>query len=87
MIPVFNNHFYTRLCLEALRESRPGEPRHELIIVDNGSTDDTSAVLALFGDDIHKVLRNDKNMALGMPLTRVRRLPGGNTSCFSIMML
>jgi len=40
VIPTFNKLELTRQCLRALRASTPA-PRHEIIVVDNGSTDGT----------------------------------------------
>ncbi len=40
VIPTFNKLDLTRQCLRALRVNAAG-PRHEIIVVDNGSTDDT----------------------------------------------
>jgi O-antigen biosynthesis protein len=40
IIPTFNKSKLTRQCLQALRDNTPA-PRHEIIVVDNGSTDGT----------------------------------------------
>lgn len=61
IIPVFNNCFYTRLCLDALHRTRETNPPYELILVDNGSTDDTAAVLAEFSADLSQVVSNSTN--------------------------
>ena len=44
VIPTFNNIELTRRCLSALQGGTPA-PRHEVIVVDNGSTDGTSQFL------------------------------------------
>ena len=45
IVPCWNQVEFTRLCLQALfRSTRPGS--WELIVVDNGSTDETAAYLA-----------------------------------------
>lgn len=46
VVPLHNSSLYTRIFLVTLREILPGEPRVEVVLVDNGSTDDTPAVLA-----------------------------------------
>jgi len=55
IIPVFNKFSLTRDCLHSLREHAPAI-RMEVIVVDNGSSDETSTELeplgrTLFGDD------------------------------------
>ena len=45
VIPVFNQWTHTAACLAALGETLPGELETEIIIVDDGSTDDTRANL------------------------------------------
>jgi hypothetical protein len=50
VIPTYNRaHFVRRAVDCALHQSRPGD---EVIVVDDGSTDDTAAVLAPYGDRI-----------------------------------
>src|SRR5947209_13976812 len=44
IIPTYNRSGYVRDCLTALRES--GVPDLEVIVADDGSTDDTAAVVA-----------------------------------------
>jgi O-antigen biosynthesis protein len=44
VIPTFNKIELTRRCLQALRDCTPA-PRHEIIVVDNGSTDGTPQFL------------------------------------------
>src|SRR5205807_1960035 len=44
IVPCWNQRAFTRLCLQAL--FRYTRPAWELIVVDNGSTDDTAAYLA-----------------------------------------
>jgi GT2 family glycosyltransferase/tetratricopeptide (TPR) repeat protein/glycosyltransferase involved in cell wall biosynthesis len=44
IIPTFNKIELTRQCLRALHDSTPA-PRHEIIVVDNGSTDGTTEFL------------------------------------------
>ena len=43
-----NKASYTRLCLASLLRSQGAE--YEMIVVDNGSTDDTPQVLAEMGE-------------------------------------
>ena len=59
IIPLFNNVEFTRHCLEALTTSTP-QHLHELILIDNGSSDGTSELINGLPSDI-KVIRNAKN--------------------------
>jgi cellulose synthase/poly-beta-1,6-N-acetylglucosamine synthase-like glycosyltransferase len=45
VVPVFNDPEGIRGCITALRRQRYAEDRYEIIVVDNGSTDATPAVL------------------------------------------
>jgi GT2 family glycosyltransferase len=45
VIPVFNQCPFTRKCLEVLARNTPASTPFEVLIVDNGSTDDTQAFL------------------------------------------
>jgi GT2 family glycosyltransferase len=51
IIPTFNGAALLERCLEALLASRP-ETDHEVIIVDDGSTDETTRVVAEYGDAV-----------------------------------
>jgi glycosyltransferase involved in cell wall biosynthesis len=67
IVPCFNQRGFTQLCLQALfRFTRPGS--WELIVIDNGSTDDTAAYLAGVQDATAvpaTVITNPRN--LGFP--------------------
>lgn len=58
IIPVFNALKYTKLCLSSLRLTTFFP--HELIFVDNGSTDGTIEFLSEFSNI--KVIRSEKNL-------------------------
>lgn len=45
-IPVFNQEHYTAMCLDSLRRS--GIAEEQIVVVDNGSTDGTPALLARY---------------------------------------
>lgn len=60
IIPLFNRVDLTRGCLESLVENTPGD-LYEVVLVDNGSTDDTSAFLAQLEGDVI-IVRNTKNL-------------------------
>lgn len=58
IIPVFNQAPYTAKCLETIFKNTPGS--YEIIVVDNGSTDDTPQLLDNYAGKI-RVLRNTTN--------------------------
>jgi GT2 family glycosyltransferase len=51
IIPTFNGAALLKRCLEALLASRP-KTDHEVIVVDDGSTDETTRVVAEYGDAV-----------------------------------
>jgi GT2 family glycosyltransferase/tetratricopeptide (TPR) repeat protein len=57
IIPTYNQLVYTQMCLESIR-ARTDEP-HELIVVDNGSTDGTVDYLRCCADV--KLIENSEN--------------------------
>jgi GT2 family glycosyltransferase len=59
VVPVFNKVELTMQCLAALA-AVTGAPDFEVIVVDNGSTDDTPAFLEKLGGDV-QVIRNAAN--------------------------
>jgi GT2 family glycosyltransferase/MoaA/NifB/PqqE/SkfB family radical SAM enzyme/glycosyltransferase involved in cell wall biosynthesis len=62
IIPIFNNWRYTYACLQAILERSGDDIPYEVIIADDGSTDDTHIML----DRIHgiHVLKNTSNLGL-----------------------
>src|SRR5579859_4948321 len=82
VIPVFNNCFYTRLCLASLRSNREAEPPFEIIVVDNGSTDDTAVVLKQFEADISETIRNPKNLGFAVASNQGAALARGKYLVF-----
>ena len=64
IISLFNCLELTRKCLESLEETVPSTLDHELILIDDGSTDGTREFLAEYarGKERLKVLLNDGNL-------------------------
>ncbi|MGH7258803.1 MAG: glycosyltransferase, partial [Nitrospiraceae bacterium] len=60
IIPVYNRAELTRQCLTALAAVTEGAS-YEVIFVDNGSTDETAALLDSLGGDV-RVVRNTDNL-------------------------
>lgn len=54
IIPVHDNCGLTRQCLETILDAPP-KCAHEIIVVDDASTDDTRAMLSAFGDAVQVV--------------------------------
>lgn len=64
-----NNLAFTRACLAALCENTPADPRYELILVDNASTDGTTAYLRSLPIPV-QVLSNDSNVGFSRACNR-----------------
>src|SRR5205823_4953534 len=59
LIPVFNKASLTRQCLETLI-ARPPKVDHEIIVIDDASTDDTQRLLSGYDDRV-RVIRHKTN--------------------------
>ena len=60
---------YIGRCIRSLVAQRFARSQYEIVVVDDGSTDRTSAILETFGADI-RVIRNDKNLGLPASLNK-----------------
>ncbi|HRD66719.1 MAG TPA: glycosyltransferase [Candidatus Competibacter sp.] len=56
IIPSYNESKYIRLCLESLRNLNYPEDKLEIIIIDNGSTDDTVVICSEYTSKIYIAL-------------------------------
>lgn len=65
IIPVFNKSFFTKNCLKDLDHLSEG---HEIIVVDNGSVDNTAEIVALYPRV--KYLKNDSNFGFAAGANR-----------------
>jgi GT2 family glycosyltransferase len=61
VIPVFNQSRYTLMCLDSLRQT--GVAESQILVIDNGSTDDTPACLARHPGV--RVIQNPSNLGCG----------------------
>jgi glycosyltransferase involved in cell wall biosynthesis len=60
---------YIGRCIRSLVAQRFARSQYEIVVVDDGSTDRTSAILETFGADV-RVIRNDKNLGLPASLNK-----------------
>jgi GT2 family glycosyltransferase len=67
--PLFNCLDHTRAMLASLQASMPPGITHEIILVDDGSTDGTREWIARLGDP-HRVVLNESNLGFGAATNR-----------------
>ncbi len=77
VIPLFNNLALTRACVESLQATLPAGLAHEIILVDDGSTDGTRAWLATLGPPF-RVLLNERNLGYAAANNRAAALATGD---------
>jgi GT2 family glycosyltransferase len=75
--PLFNCLALTQAMVESLRSTIPEGLSHEIILVDDGSTDGTRAWLATLGPPFRVVL-NEKNLGYGAANNRGAAIAGGD---------
>jgi glycosyltransferase involved in cell wall biosynthesis/GT2 family glycosyltransferase len=68
LVAVYNGERYLRAALESIRRQTVSD--FELVVVDDGSTDLTPAVLAAFGDPRLRIVRNEERLGLAGALNR-----------------
>lgn len=80
IIPAFNKSFLTRQCLDAI-VSRPPAVDFEIIVVDNGSRDNTAAMLASFGSRIRPII-NERNVFFARACNQAAEVARGDLLLF-----
>lgn len=80
VIPVFNKWNFTKSCLDDL--SKLPTDTHEIIIVDNASTDETRASIHEDKYDFVRYVRNDTNLGFAKACNAGFSLSIGNTVMF-----
>ena len=69
IIPTYNREKYLGRCMRSLLTQSIGKDNFEIIVIDDGSIDDTKKILNAFKEDI-KILDNGKNLGLPASLNR-----------------
>lgn len=69
IIPVYNREKYIGRCLRSLLTQSFGVENFEMIVIDDGSTDDTKKILNAFKEDI-KIITNEENIGLPASLNK-----------------
>jgi GT2 family glycosyltransferase len=80
IIPVVNKVEYTRQCLQALSSNTDYDP-YEVIIIDNGSTDETKNFLGCLEGDV-KIITNEKNLGFAIACNQGAREAEGEYLVF-----
>ncbi|MCX6955994.1 MAG: glycosyltransferase, partial [Verrucomicrobia bacterium] len=76
IIPLFNNLALTRACVESLQATLPSGLAHEIILVDDGSSDGTRAWLATLAAPFRVVL-NERNLGYAAANNRAAAVARG----------
>ena len=77
IIPLFNNLALTRACVASLQATLPAGLTHEIILVDDGSTDATRAWLSTLAPPFRVVL-NDRNLGYAAANNRAIAIARGD---------
>ena len=81
IIPLYNKVNYTRQCLDALALNTDQSLGYEIILVNNGSNDETADYLRTLPDNI-KVISNPKNLGFAMANNQAAKLAKGSYLVF-----
>ena len=76
ILPLYNQLALTRACLASLRATVPANVDHEIILVDDASTDETRDFLRELAPP-HVVLRNDRNRGYAAANNRAAHVAQG----------
>lgn len=82
VIPLYNCLPLTQAMLASLEATIPGGIPHEIILVDDGSTDGTREWLATLGDPSFRILLNERNLGYAAANNRAAALAGGEFIAF-----
>lgn len=80
VIPLFNCLALTRACVDSLQRTVPADLEHEIILVDDGSTDDTRTWLSTLTTGTRfRVLLNERNLGYAASNNRGAQAARGRT--------
>lgn len=77
IVPLFNCLPLTQAMVASLRATVPASLAHEIILVDDGSTDETRSWLATLRDAPFRVLLNERNLGFAAANNRAAALASG----------
>ena len=77
IIPVYNQELYISRCLRSLFSQKFSSKNYEIIVIDDGSNDQTKDILNKYKDDI-TIIKNIKNKGLPFCLNSGIRAAKGN---------
>jgi GT2 family glycosyltransferase len=81
IIPVFNNYSYTKKCILSLNQSNLTY-KHEIIVIDNNSTDNTARFLSILNFKNLKLIQNKQNFGFAYACNQGARQAFGNHIIF-----
>ncbi len=77
IIPVFNQEKFIGRCLRSILQQNLDKSLYEVIVIDDGSSDNTSKILKNFKDDINIII-NKNNIGLPASLNKAIRTAKGS---------
>ncbi|MHB8174350.1 MAG: glycosyltransferase family 2 protein, partial [Nitrospirota bacterium] len=80
IMPVWNKDYFTYLCIRSILKAKVNAS-FEIIVVDNGSTDNTPEILGYFGEWV-RVVRNDENKGFVIAANQGAAVAKGNFLVF-----
>ena len=81
IIPTLNQIAYTKRCIESI--GRYTQVSYEVIVIDNGSTDNSTQELMKFQEDMNlTIIRNDRNLGFGQANNQGAKLASGEFLLF-----
>lgn len=76
IVPLYNHQKYIGRCIRSLINQSLSREKYEIIVIDDGSTDDSVAALSPYRENI-VFLKNEKNLGLPATLNKAIRISRG----------